>query len=171
MARTTRSRFRRTPALAVKPDLGLDMIRAATHSGELAQASAYTIARRVGMMMQAAGDPVAISDPEFTRMVTEKVEAFSASGGAVMGGFQTFWGVWAAATAAQMLGAVQACAALAACRTPEEAAQVQYRWFDSSRMEAFSAMEKLAGSAVALFTAGLAPIHAAASANARRLGR
>jgi hypothetical protein len=166
-----RRRLQRIPALSVTPDIGLDMIQAATRSGELAHASAYTISRRVGMMMQAAGDPSAMSDPEFTRMVTEKVEAFSAAGGAVMGGVQTFWGVWTAAAVGQMLGVAQACTALAACRTPEEVAQVQRRWIDASRKEATATLERLAGATVALFSAGLAPIHAAASANARRLGR
>lgn len=175
MARAARPsggrRSRRAPALAVKPDLGLDMVRAAARSGELAQASAYTISRRVGMMMQTAGDPEAMSDPEFTRMVTEKVEAFSAAGGAMMGGVQTFWGVWAAGATGQVLGAAQACAALALCRTPAEAVRVQRRWLDSSCREASAALGRLAGASITLFSASLTPIHAAAAANARRLGR
>ena len=144
---------------------------AAQASADVAHASMRTIGFRTAMMARAAGDPVALADPEFTRMVREKIEAFAGAGGAVMGGVQALHGLWAAAMIGQVLGTVQACAALASCRTPADVAAVQGRWLAASQSEAVRSVTRIMEATFGLYGASLDPIHAVVTANARRLAR
>jgi len=140
-------------------------------SGELAVASGEVIARRVALGAAALADPATADHREFTRMVAEKVTALSAVGaiaqqrsGAVMAEMTRI----AQSEAAIALEAVQQ---LARCRTPTDLAAAQSRvvldWF------ARAASQSLAFAALAMSASGamLAPVHRAATGNARRLQR
>lgn len=161
----------RPPQGLTAADAASRLAGAARVSVDVAHASMRTIGFRTAMMVRAAGDPVALADPEFTRMVREKVEAFAGAGGAVVGGVQALQGLWAAAMVGQMLGTAQACAALASCRTPADVAVVQGRWLAASQSEAVRSATRIMEATFGLYGAGLDPIHAVVTANARRLAR
>ena len=74
----------------------LAMTAGKTH--EMALASVQTIGYRMAMMFQAFGDPEAMSNPEFTLMGHEKVEAAVESQRAMMESTQSLlegWTAWA----------------------------------------------------------------------------
>src|SRR3954467_11175784 len=68
---------------------GRDLARTVERTQEVALASVQTIGYRTAMMMQAFGDPVAMTNPEFTLMGREKVEAAVESHQAILSSFQT----------------------------------------------------------------------------------
>src|SRR3712207_4969941 len=77
--------------------VGQDLARTAGKTHEMALASVQTIGYRTAMMFQAFGDPVAMSNPEFTLMGHEKVEAAVESHRAMMESTQKRfegWTVW-----------------------------------------------------------------------------
>lgn len=151
--------------------LGAEMARTTERTAELALASARTIGFRTAMMARAAGDPVAMADPEFVLMGREKVEAGAAAALAMADGLRPIleaWGTWASR---QAQGNARAALALATCRSPIDLMRVYGDWIDESLTGAQAATGKLAEAAGRIAGAGLAPIHAAASSNARRLAR
>jgi Phasin protein len=167
-----KTKIRRTTHDARKLTRTLAAATASTlKGGELAVASGEVVARRVALGAAALIDPAAADHREFTRMVAEKVTALSTVGaivqqrsGAVMAEMTRF----AQSEAALALEAAQQ---LARCRTPADLAAAQSRialgWFAraASRSLAFGALAMRAGGAM------LAPVHRAATANARRLQR
>jgi hypothetical protein len=148
-----------------------ELTRTARRTVELATVSAETIGHRTAMMVKAAGDPVALSNPEFTLMVREKVEAFARAFGAVGGGFQVMQGIWMAAAVGQSMATAQAMAALAACRTPEQVVAVQRRYIEAVTTDAAAAGSRFVHAAAEIAGSGLLPVHKVAAANAKRLGR
>ncbi|TSD86686.1 hypothetical protein FFK22_021150 [Mycobacterium sp. KBS0706] len=134
-----------------------------TRMVEMTVAAGQTIGHRSLMLAQAAGDPVALGRPEFTRMVTEKMAVAAETGVQVAGQLaaaQWGWAGWFGAQA--QLGA----AALAA--NPVTAWQ---HWLTASTGQAAEIGERLMADATALADASLAPAHRVVSANAKRLGR
>lgn len=134
-----------------------------TQMAEMALAAGQTIGHRSLMLAKAAGDPVALAHPEFTRMVAEKMAVAAETGfevAARLAAAQWGWAGWFGAQA--QLGA----AALAA--SPATAWQ---HWLTASTGQAAEIGQRLMADAAALADAGLAPAHRVVSANARRLGR
>jgi hypothetical protein len=142
-----------------------------TRLGELAVAATAVIDRRTQMAAAALANPVELAAPEFTTMVTEKVEATVLSAHAVQGGLpavtraaQTWLGrhVAAVGDAATMLWAVGSPVALLAL-------------WPRLALASFEANAAAAGEmmhlGVRVFGAGLKPIHRAATRNARRLAQ
>jgi hypothetical protein len=130
---------------------------------EMTVAAGQTIGHRSLMLAQAAGDPVALRHPEFTRMMTEKMAVAVETGAEMtrrLAAAQWGWAGWFGAQA--QLGA----AALAA--SPAIAWQ---HWLTASTGQAAEIGQRLMADAAALADAGLTPAHRVASANARRLGR
>lgn len=133
-----------------------------TRMAEMAIAAGHTIGHRSLMLAQAAGDPEALSHPEFTRMVTEKMVVAAETGADVarrMASAQWGWACWFGARA--QLGA----AAWAA--NPATAWQ---QWLKATD-QAADLGRRLAADAAALADASLAPAHRVVSANAKRLRR
>ncbi|WP_225768148.1 hypothetical protein [Inquilinus sp. Marseille-Q2685] len=134
-----------------------------TQMVEMTVAAGHTIGHRSLMLAQAAGDPVALRHPEFTRMVTEKMAVAVETGAEMtrrLAESQWGWVGWFGVQA--QLGAV----VLAA--NPATAWQ---HWLTASTGQAAAIGQRLMADAAALADAGLAPAHRVASANARRLRR
>lgn len=120
----------------------------AVRMGETLAAANTVIGSRVETMREAARDPLAGDYGELTRMVSEKVEAFTASG----------------LSLARDIGAIQmemATAMIQAARPPS--------------MRRFNALSgrsaRIAEHAAGAVGRALDPVHASATANARRLGK
>ena len=130
---------------------------------EMAVAAGQTIGHRSLMMALAAGDPAKLGNPEFTRMVAEKMAVAAETGAEVarrMAAAQWGWAYWFGAQA--QLGA----AAWAA--NPATAWQ---HWLKASEDQAADIGRRLATDAADLVDASLASAHRVVSANARRLSR
>jgi hypothetical protein len=117
------------------------------HTGELALAAPAVVAHRLGRLAIAGGSPSVQDRREFTRMVFEKPVAFG----------EAWLAMSLRAWEAQQLLAL---AAMRAWSLPWGAAS-------SSR----SITRAFEAAAMRVTAAGLAPLHAAATANVRRLGR
>jgi len=139
--------------------------------GETLLAAQQTIAIRLTRLSGVLLNPAAITDPEFTRMGSEKAQAFAEAGFATTKGLlilQEAWWRW---------GVIQAEAAqtatLSALLAPDPAAlaRIQVRFVDRSLSAAETAAGHISLAAGRLAGLGLHPIHRTASANARRLGR
>lgn len=130
---------------------------AAVVAAELAAAAPQVIAARLAMGAAALSTPSTKANTEALRMVSEKAQAFTEAGMAA--------GASAAEigtrTAAFMMA--EAAAGAAALTTPFGAAQAAGRFCDH-----WTGMARLG---LQMQSAALAPIHKAATANARRLKR
>lgn len=119
--------------------------RLAVQALELSLAAPQVVARRVGRMARGGAAPSAADRREFAKMGTEKVAAFFESWAAMAAlGFETQARLW------------QAWLALASGASPA-----------STLREA----QRSTGAVSRMLSAGLAPVHGRAVANARRLAR
>ena len=138
--------------------------------GEMSMASAQVIAHRTARIASAGPWPDARDRREFARMGSEKVEAAAASGQAMAAHLATMnldfgaraWRDWSAANTA-----------LWSLATSRNAGQFAVRQAALARIVARStaAASSLSATSAGVAHRGLAPIHARATANARRLGR
>jgi hypothetical protein len=149
--------------------VGQDLARTAGKTHEMALASVQTIGYRTAMMFQAFGDPVAMSNPEFTLMGHEKVEAAVESQRAMMESTQNLLEGWTAWAFGQARTNAKAFSELAACRTPADILGVQQHYLQSTWINATTAAAKLAQASIRITDAGLIPVHKVVSANAKRL--
>jgi hypothetical protein len=149
--------------------VGQDLARTAGKTHEMALASVQTIGYRMAMMFQAFGDPVAMSNPEFTLMGHEKVEAAVESQRAMMESTQKLLEGWTAWAFGQARTNVTTFSELATCRTPADVLGVQQHYLQSTWINATTAAAKLAQATIRITDAGLIPVHKVASANAKRL--
>ncbi|EWY40636.1 hypothetical protein N825_34475 [Skermanella stibiiresistens SB22] len=150
---------------------GQDLARTVEKTREMTIASLQTIGYRTAMMMRAMGDPAAMSNPEFTLMSHEKVEAAVESQQAMLESCQALFEGWTAWFAHQAGTTTKTMTELAACRTPADALQVQQHFMQCTCVNAAHAMTKLTQATVRMTNAGLLPIHKVAAANAQRLAR
>jgi hypothetical protein len=142
----------------------------AMKSTEMMLASAEVIGSRVQQIARAGANPSPRDVREMLLMGSEKVKAASESGLAVAArlqsqNMQVFTRAWQ-----QWLASLGAMAALTTSRTFGEALSRQYSLFDalgrSGRTHA-----QLSTNAARLAHAAMKPVHAASTANARRLRR
>jgi hypothetical protein len=142
----------------------------ALKTGEMLVASAQVIGHRTGRMVLAGPLPSERDRKEFTLMGQEKVEAamqsafdMSRQWMALGGGLGLrMWSDWLAATNAAL--------ALAASRTAAESVQRQLELAHTVTRSAAS-IAQLGHAGARIADRGLKPIHAAATANAKRLAR
>lgn len=134
-----------------------------TQMAEMAVAAGQTISHRSLMLARAAGDPVALGHPEFTRMVAEKMAVAAETGVEVaqrLAVAQQGWAGWFGAQA--QLGF----AALAV-----HPASAWQHWLKLGLDQSAEIGDRLMADAAALADASLSPAHRVVSANAKRLGR
>jgi hypothetical protein len=137
----------------------LDVIGATgRRAADTVQAAHEVIASRTGMMSDAARSPFTVDHAELARMVPEKVAAFSASGNAVM---QAWWTMQA-----DYMAQAQKMSLMMMRGGPSTPAEFTDLWTRPG-VNALHALE--AGSR--LGRDALAPVHKAATANARRLSK
>ncbi len=141
----------------------------AKRAGETAIAASRTIARRHDLMAEAASDPWRLADPEFSRMITEKIVATTEAGLASLARAQV--PVAAIDRWLRTQSEIAFAAWTEASRftlTPRSLGlwlTLTQRSVESSAVFA----QAVAGVGAAVVRAGLDPFHRATTANARRL--
>lgn len=145
--------------------------RTARAGQELLEASGDVIARRLEIVTDALRDPVRADLREMSLMGSEKVEALTASAAAGLNGAISLAAVGATAAARETAAARKALDAVMSARTPAEAALAQSSWATAALSRAMTDGWAFGASMLKLQADALAPIHAAAVANAKRLKR
>jgi hypothetical protein len=138
--------------------------------GEMSVASAQVIARRTTRMAAAGPMPNARNRQEFTRMGEEKIEAATESARAIAAHLTTMNLEVGARAFRHMLTGTAALMSLAASRSVGQSITRQAKLAQTLSRSAITASE-LFDSTARLARRGLKPIHARATANARRLGK
>lgn len=137
---------------------------------EMSLASAQVIAHRSTRMAAAGPLPNSRDRQEFSRMGQEKVEAATESALAIATQLTTMSGVLSARAFSHMMNANAALMSLAVSRTPGQFFVRQAKLANAVSRSATTA-SALSDATARLAGRGLKPIHARATANARRLGK
>ena len=145
--------------------------RAARAGQELLQASGDVITRRLEIVADGFRDPLKADLREMSLMGSEKVEALTASASAGLNGAMSLAATTAALAARETAAAQGALNAVLKAGSPAEAALAQGRWMTAAMGRAVSDGWVFGASMMKLQADALAPIHAAAMANAKRLKR
>lgn len=136
---------------------------------EMLAASAEVIGHRTGRMVTCGPLPNSEDQREFTLMGQEKLEAAAeATAAMAFHAMDAQHRMWASALR-HMLHGSSAMLALASSRSVEQMTQNQARFVRTMARSAI-ATSRLSGTPASLVDRGLAPIHARATANAKRLG-
>jgi len=139
---------------------------------QMSTAAAQVIAIRTARMAAAGLHPSAADRREMTLMGAEKVDAFSRAGQALASGALPLVAGMAAQAVRSGLDLFNATAQLAASRTPAQTLQRQRTLARTLIRSTPGAQQGAAATATArLAHRALAPVHAKATANARRLGK
>jgi hypothetical protein len=138
--------------------------------GEMSIASAQVVAHRTRHMAAAGPTPKARDRQEFSRMGQEKIEAATESARAIAAQMATMNLKFGARAFRHMVTATAAIASLAASRSVGQSITRQVKFAETLSRSAKTAFE-LSDSSARLARRGLKPIHARATANARRLSK
>lgn len=145
--------------------------RNAGRGGDLAIASGQVVARRMALGIAATFDPLRADHVEFSRMVPEKMAAFSAAGMIMLKRSDRATRQMTRFASDEVATTARATIAMAGCTSPAALAVAQGRfaraWLDRTVSNCI-AMGMLALRAQ---DAVVAPLRQAATANADRLGR
>ena len=142
----------------------------ATKTLEMMLASAQVIGHRTGRMAMAGPAPNARDRREFALMGQEKIEAGAQSAQATAAHMMSMSQPWGALAFRHLLRNSAAFMSLASSRTPSQLIARQAALARAVAQSAIS-MADVSKSATKLAHRGLKPIHAKATANARRLGK
>ncbi len=151
--------------------LGLSLAGTAQLAGALGAASAATIAGRGQLMAAAVGRPFAWTNPEFTRMATEKAMAAAVNGPKMMVGAFDMYRLWLNFCQAQVQHAVAVSASMAASATPAAAAAKLRAGAERSMADAADAALGITQVGQKVAKAGMKRVHRVAAGNAGRLAR
>lgn len=143
--------------------------RTARAGQETAEASAQVIARRLAIMGEALADPLRADHAELGRMGTEKVEALTASAGAVASGALDLADQGRRIADRESVEASAHLARLARVDSLAGAAALQTAWGLGLWSRAVADSWTMGDAMLKLQAHALSPIHAAAVANAKRL--
>jgi len=138
--------------------------------GEMSMASAQVIAHRTTHMTAVGPMPNARNRQEFTRMRQEKIEAATESARAIAAHLTLMNLKFGARAFRHMVAGTAALMSLATSRSVGQSITRQAKLVETISRSAITACE-LYGSTARLAGRGLKPIHARATANARRLGK
>lgn len=146
---------------------------ARTHraSQELIQASGDVVARRLEIMAEAVRDPLKADYAELVLMGSEKVEALSASAAVGASGVMAAANTAARIAARESAAARRALTAMTSAATPAEALSAQSLWALGAWNRAVRDSWAFGAAMLKLQADAIHPVHAAATANARRLRR
>jgi len=143
--------------------------RTARAGQELLQASGDVIARRLEIVAEAVRDPLKADLREMSLMGSEKVEALTASASAGLNGAMSLAATTAAVAARETAAAQTALGSVLKAGSPAEAALAQGAWASAVLNRAVTDSWAFGATMLKLQADALAPIHAAAVANAKRL--
>ncbi|HEV2676451.1 MAG TPA: phasin family protein [Aliidongia sp.] len=137
---------------------------------ETVTAAGTVIGHRVALGAQAAADPFNTAHhAEFSLMTSEKVAAFSDASAVMMDELQDLNREVMKFVAQQTVGTAQAVFALGSASTPSAMFEVQQRFLMESWARGSAHAFKLAALSSGASALVLAPVHSAATANAKRL--
>lgn len=139
-------------------------------TGEMMLASAQVIGHRTARMAAAGATPGARDRRELALMGSEKLEAGARSGQAMAACLLSMNPQWGAQAFQNMMRTTAAVLALAGSRTPAQLFARQAALAHALGQAAVGALD-LSHGATRLAQRGLKPVHARATANAKRLGR
>lgn len=159
------------PALSRNVEVAAEMAATAIVLGETLWAAQQTIALRLARLAGTTFDPALLRDPEFVRMVSEKVTAATQAGLAVAGGTRAIGDAWLEWASHQMVAAEQFLLALWGIPDPLRVGRATGDLAETSLNIAEIACAQMVLEATRLAGLGLAPYHKATNANARRLLR
>ena len=142
----------------------------AVQTGEMLAASAQVIGLRTGRMAAAGPLPSARDQREFALMAQEKFDAAGASAAAMAGQWLSIGGGFGAQIWHDLFQAGIAMLSLASSLTVQQSVDRQAELARTLKRSAASA-SRLGTAGARVAHRGLQPIHAAATANARRLTR
>ncbi len=142
----------------------------ATKTLEMTLASAQVIGHRTGRMARAGPAPNARDRREFALMGQEKIEASAQSAQAMAAHIMTMSQPWSASAFRDLLQNSAAFMSLASSRTPSRLIARQAALARALGQSAVR-MAGVSKDAIKLAHRGLKPVHAKATANARRLGK
>ena len=148
---------------------GQEFFVLASRIGETAIASVKTIGARADLFARASGDPMALTNPEFTLLATEKAVASGQAGLALSEALRAQQETWSAWFAGQGTRTILALLELGRCQSLSAAIAVHNSYIDASVTSAKNAGAVLTGAASRMSGAALAPFHRAVMANAERL--
>jgi hypothetical protein len=143
--------------------------RTARAGHELLQASGDVIARRLEIVADALRDPMKADLREMSLMGSEKVEALTASAAVGLNSVAAMAATTAAVAARETAAAQGALGEVLKAGSPAEAALAQGAWATAAMSRAVSDGWTFGATMLKLQADALAPIHAAAVANAKRL--
>lgn len=140
-------------------------------AGETTMAAGRVVAERVSLGAAAMIDPRRADFAEFAKIIPEKAVAFSEAG--------MTWLHWsgkiaermASFAAGEMAQVAEATVAIASCRTPAGVIAAQSRFATAWCARALAQSIALGSLTLRSQGAAMAPVHRAATANARRLSR
>jgi hypothetical protein len=142
----------------------------AVKTTEMLLSSGQVIGTRVGRMARAGANPSARDRREFALMSSEKVKAATQSGLAVAARLQAAnWQLYARAWQ-QWLASMTAFSSLASSRSMGDVLSRQYALFNALGRSGRT-HGRISTDVARLASAALKPVHAASTANARRLAR
>jgi hypothetical protein len=164
---TSKARHGGTGSLTTNPFMEL-MIK----SSEIALAAGQTIGYRTLMM---AGANAAALTPrerrEFSRMYTEKLQAMADYGQIMAREMMRLNEQFAMMAWSELVSAGMAMTSLATGQNPADAFTAQTRLINAAGKRASDASQKISTAMTRVAVEGIAPVHSAVTANARRLAR
>lgn len=158
-----------TPLAARGAEIAAELTATAMVLGETLWAAQQTIGLRAVRLAAAGLVPSRRQDPEFSKMVWEKLDAALEAQLALASGLLALPDVWVEWLAQQMRAGAQACADMATPPDPIRYGGAASDYVETSLSATETACGRLALEASRLGGRGLAPYHRATNENARRL--
>jgi O-methyltransferase involved in polyketide biosynthesis len=138
--------------------------------GEIAAATTHVIGKRVALGMAAGFNPVGADRAEFSRMVPEKVEAFSSAGMVILQQSGQAGRHMLRLASDEVLTTTRATIAMTACSNHAALMEAQGRFARAWFARATARWIAMGLKAFEAQSAAMAPIHQTVVANAKRLG-
>jgi hypothetical protein len=143
----------------------------ARKTGDLFKAASHVIAKRMTLGAVAISDPHSADHVEFAKIIPEKTRAFSEAGMIWLRSSSEVAANMAILAASETAVVARAAVAMASCRTPADVFARQSSFATAWFARALSQSIALGSLAMRSQGAAMAPVHRAATANARRLSR
>lgn len=158
-----------TPLAARGAEVGAEISTTALVLAETLWAAQQTIWLRTMRLGAAGADPAQLHDPEFTRMIWEKLDAALEVQRALTSGLWALSDVWFEWLAQQITATAHATLEMAAPPDPIRYGGAASDYVETSLNAAEIACGRMALEATRLSGRGLAPYHRATNENAKRL--
>ena len=143
----------------------------AVHGGEMLRAASDVIAARLTIMAEGLANPMKADMAEMSLMSSEKVEAMTASAGALAGNLGDLAARVSKSAMDEVAHAQRAASQIAGAASPQAAATAHYTYAVAWWGRAAGQMLTLNTELLKAQADALRPIHSAAVANAKRLKR